>query len=146
RTLTKNYVRPDAPELFKSQVKERGTYRVIDKVRVRLYETEDKYWGELVNLGVARVHIEEQWLRKYERLLAGGIWAVVDLEYDPMLTDGQGKIRPFLIRRVQPIQLAGVGLEEVREKRAMLDVDEWRDLLLRSVGLEPSTMTPRTKM
>lgn len=146
RTLTQNYVRPDAPELFKSQVRERGTYRVIDKVRVRLYETEDKYWGELVNLGVSRVHISEEWLRKYERLLAGGIWAAVDLEYDPMLTDARGAIRPFVIRQVRPIQLAGVGLDEVREKRAMLSRDEWRDLILRSVGLEPAAFTERMKM
>lgn len=146
RTLTENYVRPDAPELFKSQVRERGTYRVIDKVRVRLYETEDKYWGELVNLGVNRVHIGEEWLRRYERLLAGGIWAAVDLEYDPMLTDARGAIRPFVIRQVRPIQLAGVGLDEVREKRAMLSRDEWRDLILRSVGLEPAAFTERMKM
>lgn len=146
RTLTENYVRPDAPELFKSQVRERGTYRVIDKVRVRLYETEDKYWGELVNLGVGRVHIGEEWLRKYERLLAGGIWAAVDLEYDPMLTDARGAIRPFVIRQVRPIQLAGVGLDEVREKRAMLSRDEWRDLILRSVGLEAEALTERMKM
>jgi len=146
RTLTENYVRPDAPELFKSQVRERGTYRVIDKVRVRLYETEDKYWGELVNLQVARVHIGEEWLRRYERLLTGGIWAVVDLEYDPVLTDARGSIRPFVIRQVRPIQLAGVGLDEVREKRAMLSRDEWRDLILRSVGLEPSALTERMRM
>jgi len=146
RTLTENYVRPDAPELFKSQVRERGTYRVIDKVRVRLHETENKYWGELVNLGVNRVHIGEEWLRRYERLLAGGIWAAVDLEYDPMLTDARGAIRPFVIRQVRPIQLAGVGLDEVREKRAMLSRDEWRDLILRSVGLEPAALTERMKM
>jgi ATP-dependent Lon protease len=146
RTLTENYVRPDAPELFKSQVRQRGTYRVIDKVRVRLYETEDKYWAELVNLGVNRVHIGEEWLRKYERLLAGGIWAAVDLEYDPMLTDTRGAIRPFVIRQVRPIQLAGVGLDEVREKRGSLSRDEWRDLLLRSVGLEPGALTERVKM
>ncbi|GIU97430.1 MAG: hypothetical protein KatS3mg013_1233 [Actinomycetota bacterium] len=119
---------------------------MIDKVRVRLYETEDKYWGELVNLGVNRVHIGEEWLRRYERLLAGGIWAAVDLEYDPMLTDARGAIRPFVIRQVRPIQLAGVGLDEVREKRAMLSRDEWRDLILRSVGLEPAALTERMKM
>lgn len=146
RTLTENYVRPDAPELFKSQVREQGTYRVIDKVRVRLAETENKYWSELVNLGVNHVHIEEQWLRRYERLLAGGIWAVVDLQYDPMLTDARGNIRPFVIRRVQPIQLAGIGLEEIRDKRASLTWDEWRDLILRSIGLEPAALTERAKM
>lgn len=146
RTLTENYVRPDAPELFKSQVRERGTYRVIDKIRVRLYETEDKYWAELVNLGVGRVHIGEEWLRKYERLLAGGIWAVADLQYDPLLTDARGVTRPFVIRQVRPIQLAGVGLDEVREKRAMLSRDEWRDLLLRSIGLEPAALTERARM
>jgi len=146
QTLTQNYVRPDAPELFKSQVRERGTYRVIDKIRVRLYETEDKYWAELVNLGVNHVHIGGEWLRKYDRLLAGGIWAVADIEYDPMQTDARGNTRPFVIRQVRPIQLAGIGLDEVRERRGLFTRDEWRDLLLRSVGLEPSALSERAKM
>lgn len=146
RVLTENYVRPDAPDLFKSQVRERGTYRVIDKVRVRLLETEDKYWAELVNLQVGKVHIGQDWLQRYERLLAGGIWAVVDLEYDPSLTDAKNAIRPFVIRQVRPIQLAGVGLSEVRDKRAQMSTAEWKDLVLRSVGLEPSAFTDRRKM
>lgn len=146
RTLTDNYVRPDAPELFKSQVRERGTYRVIDKIRVRLYETEDKYWAELVNLGVNHVHIGEEWLRRYDRLLAGGIWAVAELEYDPLQSDNRGNTRPFVIRQVRPIQLAGVGLDEVRERRGLFSRDEWRDLLLRSVGLEPTALNERAKM
>lgn len=146
RVLTENYVRPDAPDLFKSQVREKGTYRVIDKVRVRLQETEDKYWAELVNLQVGHVHIGQDWLQKYERLLAGGIWAVTDLEYDPSLTDARNAIRPFVIRKIQPIQLAGVGLADVRERRAQLSTEEWKDFLLRSVGLEPSAFTDRRKM
>jgi ATP-dependent Lon protease len=146
RVLTENYVRPDAPDLFKSQVRERGTYRVIDKVRVRLQETEDKYWAELVNLQVGKVHIGQEWLQKFERLLAGGIWAVVDLEYDPSLTDARNAIRPFVIRQVRPIQLAGVGLSEVRDKRGQMSTPEWKDLVLRSVGLEPSAFTERRKM
>jgi len=148
RTLSENYVRPDAPELFKSQVREAGPrgYRVIDKVRVRLHETEDKYWAELVNLQINHVHIPEELLRRYERVLAGGLWCVVDLEYDPALTDVRGTIRPFAIHQLRPIQLAAVGLDELRSARGRFTRDEWLDFLIRSIGLEPSHFSQRLKL
>ena len=146
KILSENYVRPDQSEWFKSQVKERGHHRVIDKVKVRLVETEDKYWTSLVNLQIDRVHISEDLVRRYERLLAGGIWAVVELAYDPELVH-RGQLRPFRIADLQPIQLAAANLlEEVRAKRSAFSRDEWRDLLLRSVGLEPTEMSDRLKM
>lgn len=146
KILTENYVRPDQSEWFKSQVKEHGHHRVIDKVKVRLVETEDKYWTSLVNLQIDRVHISEELVRRYERLLAGGVWAVVDLAYDAELVHG-GQLRPFTIRELQPIQLAaGNLLDEVRRVRSLFSRDDWRDLLLRSVGVEPTEMSDRLKM
>jgi ATP-dependent Lon protease len=146
RILTEHYVRPDQSEWFKSQVRERGQHRVIDKVKVRLVETEDKYWASLVNLQIDRVHISEELVQRYERLLGGGIWAIVDLAYDPQLVH-RGEVRPFTIRELRPIQLAvGNLLAEVKEKRAFFSRDEWLDLLLRSVGIEPTGMSLRLKM
>ncbi|MDW8103330.1 MAG: protease Lon-related BREX system protein BrxL, partial [Anaerolineae bacterium] len=146
RVLTEHYVRPDQSEWFKAQVREKGHHRVIDKVKVRLVETEDKFWAQLVNLGIDRVHLSEDLVHRYERLLGGGIWAVVDLAYDAMLVH-RGELRPFIIAELRPIQLGGGRLlEEIREKRALLSREEWMDLLLRSVGIEPSGLSPRLKM
>jgi len=146
RILTEHYVRPDQAEWFKSQVRERSYHRVIDKVKVRLVETEDKYWASLVNLQIDRVHISEELVHRYERLLGGGVWAVVDLEYDPQLVH-RGEVRPFVIRELRPIQLArGQILAEIQEKRTHFSRDEWMDLLLRSVGLEPKALSHRLKM
>jgi ATP-dependent Lon protease len=146
RILTEHYVRPDQAELFKAKVREQGSHRVIDKVKVRLVETENKYWASLTNLQIDRVHISEDLMMRYERLLGGGIWAVVDLAYDPSLAH-KGEIRPFVIQEIRPIQLAGGNLlQEFREKRSEFSRDEWLDLLLRSVGLEPTTFSHRLKM
>ena len=144
--LTENYVRPDQMEWFKSQVRERGLHRVIDKVKVRLVETEDKYWASLVNLQIDRVHISEDLIQRYERLLGGGIWAVTDLAYDPQLVH-RGDVRPFTIAELCPVQLAAGNLvEEVRARRPSFSRGEWLDFLLRSVGMEPTRMSHRLKM
>jgi len=146
RVLTEHYVRPDQAEWFKSQVREKGRHRVIDKVKVRLVETEDKYWASLINLQIDRVHIPEDLIQRYERLLGGGIWAVVDLTYDPQLVH-RGEVRPFVIQELRPIQLGGGNLlEEFRARRAHFTRDEWLDFLLRSIGLEPLSLPHRLKM
>lgn len=146
RILTENYVRPDQTEWFKSQVRERGQHRVIDKVKVRLVETEDKYWASLVNLQIDRVHVSEDLVQRYERLLGGGVWAVMDLAYDPQLIH-HGEVRPFTIVELRPIQLAAGNLQqEVRERRPHFSRDEWLNLILRSVGIEPNQMPHRLKM
>ncbi len=82
RILSEHYVRPDHSELFKAKVRELGNHQVIDKIKVRLVETEDKYWASLVNLQIDRVNIDEDIIYKYEKLLDGGIWAIIDLCYD----------------------------------------------------------------
>jgi len=146
RILAEHYVRPDQAEWFKAQVREREHHRVIDKVKVRLLETEDKYWASLVNINIDRVHISEDLVRRYERLLGGGVWAIVRLRYDPEMIH-RGEVRPFVIQELHPIQLAGSNLlEEVQERREHFSRDEWLDLLLRSIGVEPAQMSHRLKM
>jgi len=144
--LSEHYVRPDQAEFFKAKVKEKGIYRFIDKVKVRLVETENKYWASLVNLQIDRVHIDENIIMQYERLLGGGIWAVVELGYDPTLVY-KGEIRPFVIKDLRPIQLAsGNLLQEFKDTRSKFNRDEWLDLLLRSIGLEPTNFSYRLKL
>ncbi|GFP33038.1 ATP-dependent Lon protease, partial [Candidatus Hakubella thermalkaliphila] len=145
RILSENYVRPDQSEIFKSQVKERGRHRVIDKVKVKLRETEDRYWAELTNLQLSNVNIGEQWINRYEKLLAGGVWAIVDLEYRTDMFH-QGVLRPFVVQNLRPIQLATASLKEIGENRKHFSRDEWIDLLLRSIGFDPSRFSHRLKM
>lgn len=145
KILNQNYVHPDQAELLKSKVRELGRYRVIDKVKVKLHETEDKYWAELVNLQLTYVNIKEDLIGRYERLLGGGLWGIIDLAYNPESIH-KGILRPFVIEQFRPIQLEITALEDVKEKRSQFSKDEWIDLLTRSMGLEPSKLDYRLKI
>lgn len=135
-TLAKNYVRPDESTKAQSKVKEKGEHTFIDKVKVRLVASEDKYWAELVNFGHKYVHVPDKYIRKYDRLLEGGIWAQVDMQY---LYDkeARGKKSPFWIKEIKPIQVATFSLNDYLEGRAKFSTEEWIDFLIRSIGLDP---------
>ncbi len=124
-----------------SKVKEKGRWTFIDKVKVRL--TDSDYWADVTNFGNRNVHIPDQYVRDYERLLTGGIWAQVDMrfEYDE---EGKGK-NPFWIDKLTPIQVATFALEDYQRLRREFTTDEWIDLMLRSMGYEPNGMTRRLK-
>lgn len=137
-TLEKSYVSPDGASEAQSKLKNKGTRTFIDKVAVRLVASEDKYWATLANFGDKYVHVPDRFLRddSYSRLLQGGIWAQLDLEYfyDDSTT---GKKSPFMIRDIKPIQLASFDPDEFTAARKHFSRDEWLDLILRSTGLEP---------
>jgi ATP-dependent Lon protease len=141
-TLAENYIRPDESQKAQSKVKERGRHTFIDKVKVRLVDSE--YWAEITNFGHKFVHIPDQYVRDFDRLLTGGIWAQVDVrwEYDE---ESKGKF-PFLIERLTPIQLATFDLEDYRKLRSEFSTDEWLDLMVRSMGYEPGIMERRLKI
>ena len=144
-TISSNVVRPDEANKAQSMVKEKGKYTLIDKVKVRYLSDDDKYWAEMVNFGHKYVHVPEHFLREYDRLLMGGIWAQIDIrhQYDE---DARGKRSPFWIDSLKPIQIATFDLEEFRECRRNFTTDEWLDLLLRTIGLEPQNFDRRLKM
>ncbi len=144
-TLASNFVRPDEATKAQAMVKEKGHHTFIDKVRVRLLDTQNKYWAELVNFNHRYVHVPDYYIRRFERLLEGGIWAQVEMEYRPDEQTG-GVIRPFFITELKPIQLGSFSLDEYREGRAAFTTDEWLNLMLRSVGLEPAGMSRRLKL
>jgi len=118
---------------------------LIDKIKVRYLSDDDKHWAELVNFGHKYVHIPEHYLREFDRLLMDGIWAQIDIrhQYDEETT---GKRSPFWIDSLKPIQLASFDLEEYQECRRQFTPNEWIDLLIRSVGLEPSHFERRVKL
>jgi len=142
--LKKHYVRPDEAEFVKSEVRERGRYRVIDKVSVRLDERQDAYVGSFVNLNLSDVEINEHLVSKHPKLLGGGVWAIIDLEYIP--ENAGSKKSLFGIETFKPIQVSQLNLEEIKEGRRQFTRDEWRDLLLHSVGYDPSSFSDREKM
>jgi len=141
-TLADNYIRPDESTKAQSKVKEDGRHTFIDKVKVRLVDSQ--YWAEVTNFGHTHVHIPDRYVRDFDRLLTGGIWAQVDMrfEYDEE-TKGRN---PFWIDKLTPIQLASFDLEEYRRLRAEFSTDEWLDLIMRSMGYEPTVMERRVKL
>ncbi len=141
-TLANNYIRPDEAIKAQSKVKENGRYTFIDKVKVRLVDSD--YWTESVNFGNKFIHVPTQYVRDYERLLMGGVWAQLDMrfEYDE---ETKGK-HPFWIDKLTPIQIATFDLEEYRRIRAEFTTDEWLDLVVRSMGYEPAEMPRRLKL
>lgn len=142
QTLAENYIRPDEATKAQSLVKEKGRHTFIDKVKVRLVDSD--YWAEVVNFGNRYVRIPTHYVREFDRLLTGGIWAQIDMgfEYDE---ETKGKF-PFRIEKLTPIQLATFDLEEYRRLRADFSTGEWVDLMLRSMGYEPSDMDRRLKL
>ena len=142
-TLADNIIRPDEAMKAQSRVKERGSQRYIDKVLVRLDGT--KYWAEVVNFGHTFVHIPDTFVRQYERLLEGGVWAQVDIEFRGEEEVG-GKVRPFFITDLRPIQMATFSLEDYIAGRRAFTTDEWLDVLIRTMGFEPGMFNRRAKL
>jgi ATP-dependent Lon protease len=144
-TLASNFVHPDEANKAQSMVKDKGKHTLIDKVQVRYISEDDKHWAELKNFGNKYVHIPEHFLRGYDRLLMGGIWAQVDIRHS-FDEEQKGKRSPFWIDSLKPIQVATFDLEEYRTGRSQFTTDEWIDLLLRTIGLEPSYFNRRQKL
>ena len=142
KILAENYVRPDEAEKVKSKIRERGSYKIIDKITVRLNEKRNTYQALMSNLGLKDAEIPDQYVRQYEKLLVGGIWCITTIEY--FHEEGQ-KTSPFLIRELKPIQMPNMDMEELFEGRRSFSEEQWIDVLLRSTGMEPTTLEQRVK-
>jgi len=145
RTLSENFINPDEANKAQSRVRELGKYTIIDKIKVRLLASEDKYWAELMNFNHNYVHVPTSYIKNYERLLEGGVWAQIELEY---LYDEEqsGKKSPFWIKDLRPIQMASYDHNEFANGRSQFTTDEWIDLIIRSIGMEPTKMERRLKL
>ena len=143
-TLRTNYFRHDEANKAQSLVEQHGRHRFIDRVEVRFLPSEMKYWASMDNFSFSRIHIPDEFHRRFDRLLEGGIWAIVDVEYRPNEESGKGS--PFHISDLKPIQLARFDFEEYCTGRSKFTTDEWIDLLLRSLGLEPIRFDKRLKL
>jgi len=144
KILAENFVRPDEAQKVISKLRERGMYTVIDKVSVKLNYKEDRYEAEFSNLGIKNIPIDEKYASDYERLLGGGIWCIVQLMY--FYDEGDKHRIPFFISKLTPIQMPNLDVNETLEGRKKFTRDEWIDVLLRSIGMEPSRFSSRVKL
>lgn len=135
--LAENYVRPDEAEKVKSLVRERGSYKVIDRVTVKLNERKDKYEASFSNLGIKDAEISAGIVKEYEKLLVGGIWVIATLSY--YFEEGQPN-SPFGVSLLKPIQMPNMNMDELFSGRAALSTDQWRESLIRSIGMEPASL------
>lgn len=141
--LARNYVRPDEAQKIISKLRENGSYTVIDKVSVKLNYRTDTYEAEFSNLGLSGVPISDAYPSKYERLLAGGIWCIVQMEY--FFDEGDKNRVPFIINKLTPVQMPSIDMDEFKRARAEFTTEEWIDIVLRSTGMEPAKLNEREK-
>lgn len=141
--LADNYVRPDEAEKVKSKIREKGSYTVIDMVKAKLNEKKDFYSAEFSNLGIKGVYLSPEYVKEFEKLLVGGIWCILQLEYQ--YNDEDKDISSFHIKNLKPIQVPNMDLTEILEGRKNFSKEEWIDVLIRSIGMEPTQLEYRTK-
>lgn len=162
KILADNYVRPDEAQKVLSKLRQQGSHTIIDMVTVDLNLRYDEYEASFSNLGLTGIPISEDYAEKYDRLLCGGIWCIVQLEYDSgedavpdiISTDGerlqskrkrQKDTTPISIRKLTPIQLPNVNMDDLKAGRSDFTKEEWLDVLMRSIGMEPDELTEREK-
>ena len=160
--LSENFVRPDEAQKVLSLLRQKGSHTVIDMVTVNLNMKDDIYEAEFSNLGLSRIPISDEYPEAFDRLLCGGIWCIVQLEYgsndmdDFGIVDSEGAalrskkqkqkdINPISIRKLTPIQMPHVDMDELKSGRKNFSKDEWIDVLLRSTGMEPDELAYREK-
>ena len=141
--LSKNYVRPDEAQKILSRLREQGSYTVIDRLTVTLNIKTDQYEASFSNLGIQRIPVASTYVQDYDRLLCGGIWCIVRLEYEYVEEDRKGT--PIRIIGLTPIQMPHVDVEEVKTGRGFFTKEEWIDILIRSTGMEPTKLEYRVK-
>ena len=144
KILAENFVRPDEAQKVLSRLRRKGSYTVIDMVTARLDMKRNLYVASFSNLGIANVLLDDEYPEKYDRLLCGGIWCIVQLEYEYVEEEKKNGM-PVQIRKLTPIQMPHVEIEELKEGRKQFTKDEWLDIMLRSIGMEPDELTEREK-
>ena len=157
--LADNFVRPDEAQKILSQLRKKGSHTIIDMVTVHLDIKKDCFFAEFSNLGLSNVPITDDYPEKFDRLLCGGIWCIVQLEYESEGDSSFGMedfdseprqkkqkdVSPISIRKLTPIQMPHIDIEEVRAGRKAFMQDEWMDVMLRSCGYEPEQLNQREK-
>lgn len=137
KILSEHYVNPEESSLIHSKIREKGRYKIIDKISVELDSKKDIYWAKLQNSNIKNGNISDDLVKQHEKMMMGGVWAIIDVAYDPNIKIGQN-IFPFVITEIKPIQLSSFDNSKILNKRKEFTNSEWLDVLLRSCGYEPS--------
>ena len=147
KILSEHYVNPEESNLIQSRIREKGTYKIIDKISVKLDTKKDMYWAQMQNSNIKDGVISDVMVSEHDKMLMGGIWAVIDVEYDAFSKEGN-TLHPFVIRDIKPIQLSSFDNSKIIDKRKEFSKAEWLNVILRSCGYEPESegMTDRVKM
>ena len=140
--LEKHFLRPDMAELVKMQLRDKGFFRVIDRIDAWLDITKNEYIAGLQNLSIKNGVITDKLVKEHPKMLLGGMWAIIDLIYDHNTYPG----RPFVVDKIHPIQLSNFIRDQFVDRRKEFTVGEWTDLIIRSIGLEPKKMDDRQKL
>lgn len=143
KIIAKHFVHRDEAQIVKSNIRERGTHRIIDKVSVRLNEHKDRYEASFTNLGLKKVVIDDDFIKKHRKLLSEGVWCIVVLGY---LSVDDRDSSPWLIESLKPIQISNINVEEYKEARKGFTKEEWIDVLMQTIGLNPEEFTFRSKL
>ena len=141
--ITKHFVHRDEAQIIKSTVREKGSHRIIDKISVKLNDREDQYEAYFANLGLKGIPIADEVIREHQKLLSSGVWCILTLGY--VSTDEKGAI-PWVIETIKPIQISISNLDEFKEGRKSFSKEEWMDVLLQTMGLNPDEFTFRSKL
>ncbi|MCD7882902.1 MAG: protease Lon-related BREX system protein BrxL [Lachnospiraceae bacterium] len=144
RILADNFVRPDESQKILSKLRSHGSHTVIDLITVRLDLKQNVYVADFSNLGVSNIPIADEYPEKYDRLLCGGIWCIIQLDYE-YIEEEKKNGTPIHIRKLTPIQMPHVEMDELKQGRKAFTKEEWLDVLLRSIGMEPDELTEREK-
>ena len=140
--LQKHFLRPDMAELVKMQLRDKGIFRVIDRIDAWLDITKNEYVAGLQNLSIRNGVIGDGMVKEHPKMLLGGMWAIIDLIYDHNTYPG----RPFVVEKIHPIQLSNFIKDQFVDRRKEFTTQEWTDLIIRSIGLEPKKMDERQKL
>ena len=143
KILAENFVRPDEAQKVKSKIRELKNYTVIDKITVKLNEKKDRYEAEFSNLGIKDAYIDAEIVKKFEKLLVGGIWCITKISY--FHDEEERNNLPFVVNDIKPIQMPNMDLNEIFNGRKQFSKDEWIDVLCRSMGIEPDRLEYRQK-
>lgn len=138
KILLDHYVSPEESNLIQSKIREKGRYKIIDKISVDLDPQKDRYWASISNSNIKKANISDDLVNHHEKILLGGIWAIIEMEYDPLITIGT-TVYPFVVKDIKPIQLSSFDGNKIVEKRKEFTKEEWQTLLLRSAGYEPES-------
>lgn len=141
--IKKHFVHRDEAQLIRSQIREKGSHRIIDKVAVHLNEKADHYEASFSNLALKNIPINDEIVKRHKKLLMGGVWCIAKLAY---LASDDARKKPYILESLKPIQISGVDVEEYKEARSHFEKEEWMDLILHSMGLEPSEFNFRSKL